>query len=174
MSLLFSEIFKMSCLKLILGAFKNPKFHREYLRKCSEQEYNIFTTCTPRYILYIYKITRSETCQKIIYSESTMLICLKLLLGAFRNLKFHMEYLQNYNEPTYKIFTVCTPIYILYLFKILGFEISFKKKPQKFQDDVKLISQFNVLSSIFHTLFLSMISFFIIFHNHSLRDMSIN
>jgi spore coat protein CotH len=116
----------MTCLKLISGAFRNPNFHREYLQKYSEPTSDIFTTCTPRSLLYLCKISRSETSQKISYSKSAKMTCLKLISGAFKNPNFHREYLQKYSEPTYEIFTTCTPISLLYLCKISRSETSQK------------------------------------------------
>jgi hypothetical protein len=117
MSPLFSEIFKseesqkisysenakLTCLKLISGAFKNPNFHRNISKSIVKPTSEIFTTCTPISLLCLCKISRSETSQKISYSESAKMTCLKLISGAFRNPNFHREYLQKYSEPTYEI-----------------------------------------------------------------------
>lgn len=57
---------KITRLKLILGRFTNPKFHRVYHQKCNELDYNFFTKCTPIYPLNMLKISRFEVSQKTI------------------------------------------------------------------------------------------------------------
>jgi hypothetical protein len=51
----YNEISKMTCLKLISRAFGNPNFHKEYLQKYREPTSKIYTTYTPRYLLYLWK-----------------------------------------------------------------------------------------------------------------------
>jgi len=105
----YSHSAKLTYLKLISKAFRNPNFNRAYLRKHSEQASKIFTACAPRSLLCLCKISRSEASQKISYRESVKLTCLKLISKAFRNSNFHRAYLQKCSKPASKIFTTYTP-----------------------------------------------------------------
>jgi hypothetical protein len=110
----------------ISGAFRTLTSTRN-ISKSIENQHMIFLPHVHHISpLYLYKISRSETSQKISYSESVKLTCLKLISGAFRNPNFHREYLESIEKPTYDIFTTCTPIYLLCLCKISGSETSQK------------------------------------------------
>lgn len=56
----------MTYLKLISGPFKNSNFHMEYLLKYSEPMAEFFNTCTPRYLLLLYKISQKHLRKDII------------------------------------------------------------------------------------------------------------
>jgi len=122
----YSENSKLTCLKLILGAFRNHNFHKAYIWNYSDPTPKICTSSTPISLLCLCKVLSFETFHKISYNEFAKITCLKLISREFKNPTFHREYIQNCSKSTSWICTTCTPRSLLYLCNFSRSETSHK------------------------------------------------